>query len=99
MSDIKRVIIQLKRPSSHDRHGRTTEGRYIVEDGTVKLVDLEGKLVSDAEGNTYTHVLQPKDHAHSIAGALTREFHNKLRGGDKQGWWGPINYPRDGSIA
>jgi hypothetical protein len=93
---IKRVTIQLKPPSG-SFPGRTTEGRYIVNNGVMALVDLEGKLVTDAEGNTYQHTLRPTDHARSIAGALTRQFHGKLKG-DKQSWSGPLEYFNAGKI-
>ena len=94
---VQSVVIQIAAPSEDDP-GQICEGAYIVEDGTVKLTDRNGKLVRDGHGLTYSHKLRPEDNPVAIAGMLTRKLRNAFqnKGGRVAGFGAPIKYPSVG---
>ncbi len=100
MTKVFSVVIQIKAPGRHGFPGRTVEGAYIVENGSVILTDYEGKPALDDRGYRYTHKLAEGENAETIAGRLTRELREALRGRDApvRGFDEPIEYFNRGKI-
>lgn len=97
-SEPKTVWVEIRRPRPPDDPGQSAEGRYIVVDDVVTLTDLAGEPVRDDSGRTYTKKLEPLEDAHLIAGRLTKQFRKAIRGDNKSGFDGPLNYPKLGIV-
>ena len=90
------MYIDIKLPSGNDP-GQLSLGYYTVVDGVVTMTDAKGNPAHDDSGKVYTQKLAPNDDAYVIAGRLTRQLRDVLRGrGDAPpaGFGAPINYPK-----
>src|SRR5262245_37272484 len=81
--EVHLVIVEIELPSPRCPGGRSTRGHYIVTNGTVILTDPQGEPAADMSGKTYEHKLAPNDDAHQIAGRLTKQLYNALRGSSR----------------
>lgn len=76
----RRIWAQVEAPSLQNPVGTITEALYKVEDGMVRVADLEGRLLGSAE-------IKPGENAEVIARKILRE---KTAGGD---FYRPVTYP------
>ena len=86
MALIQTVTIQLQRPRG-DFPGKIGDGAYIVEDGTVLLVDKYGSPIDRVR---YGRKLKPGEDAKMVACVLTRQ----RLGGKSTSFNRPIQYPK-----
>jgi hypothetical protein len=77
---VRRVYVTVERPSETNPGGAIVEGSYWIEDGMVKVTDLQGRLLG-------TQPINPGDDAEAAARAVLR----KKRG---SAFYAPIQYPR-----
>ena len=77
--EVYQVYIDIKLPSGNDP-GRVAYGFYTVTDGVVTMTNRKGEPAHDDTGKTYTQKLEPNDDAYVIAGRLTRQLRDALRG-------------------
>lgn len=75
MTEVHRVIIQIRRPSGDDP-GQVSEGFYIVKDGVLIMTHGDGRPINDE----FRHVLKPVDDPAAIAGMLTRRVRRFMLG-------------------
>jgi len=89
------VWVQIRAPKNGDQ-GVTAEGMFIVENGVVILTDRSGEPATDADGRKYTHKLIGDEKARVIAGRLTKQLRDALRGSAFPGesFGRPISYPK-----
>jgi hypothetical protein len=89
------IFVQIRRPE-HGDQGVVAEGAYIVVDGVVTLTDRNGEPAIDGDGRRYTHKLVGDEKPRVIAGRLTKQLRDALRGSafPTQGFGQPINYPK-----
>lgn len=87
MSDVQRVIVQLKAPSG-DYTGQVTIGYYTIEDGLLVMTNGSGVPVRN-DGRRYEHKLGPKDKPAAVASVMTRQIRKELYGDVKRG---PLQY-------
>jgi hypothetical protein len=78
MTDIHKITIQLQRPRGN-YEGRTETGYYVVNDGTVTLVEENGVPVDRYK---LTRKLEPGADARATACALLRQRYSKGGSGD-----------------
>jgi hypothetical protein len=76
----RRVLATVERPSETNPGGAIVEGLYRVEDGMVKVTDLQGRLLG-------TQPIKPGDHAEAAARKILREK-------KASAFYDPIQYPR-----
>jgi hypothetical protein len=76
----RRVHVTVERPSETNPGGAIVEGLYRVEEGMVKVADLQGKLLG-------TQPLKPGDDAEAAARKILREK-------KASAFYDPIQYPR-----
>jgi hypothetical protein len=90
------IFVQIKRPEAGSPQGIVAEGAYILEDGVVTLTDRNGEPAVDGDGRKYTHKLVGDEKARVIAGRLTKELRNSLRGSafPTQDFGRAISYPK-----
>jgi len=101
MTEVYAVICQIQAPSRACPTGKCVEGCFVIsEDNVLTLTDRAGEPAVDAAGRKYTHALDPKEAARTIARMLTKELRSALRGGDapRAGFGGPIEYFDRGKI-
>jgi hypothetical protein len=71
MSEIRKVRIQTAEPRGARYPGAVEEGFYIVEDGTVTLVDKRGTAI---DKHRLSREVRPGQDPHSIAAILLRQW-------------------------
>ena len=76
MPEIRRVRIQVSEPRGARYPGAVEEGHYIVEDGTVTLVDKRGTPI---DKHRLSRELNPGQDPHSIAAILLRQWKRPKR--------------------
>jgi hypothetical protein len=76
----RRIWTQTEQPSDRNPGGVITEGSYRVEDGMVKVEDLQGRLLG-------TEPINPGDDAEAAARAVLRKKRASA-------FYDPIQYPR-----
>jgi len=86
MAPVQTVTIQLERPRGQFP-GKIGTGSYLVEDGTVMLVDVNG---SPIDRMRFARKLKPGEDAKAVACVLTRQrLSNKSSSFNRK-----IQYPR-----
>ncbi len=95
MTTVHTVFVQLRPPKNGDQ-GRVIEGAYTLVDGVVTLTNRKGEPACDGDGKRYVHKLKDGENARVIAGRLTRQLRDALKGssGSVAGFGQPISYPR-----
>jgi hypothetical protein len=83
---IRTVTIELQRPRG-DFHGKVATQSYVVEDGTVLLVDQNGSPIDRVR---FGRKLKPDEDAKAMACILTRQ----RLGGKSTSFNRPIHYPK-----
>jgi hypothetical protein len=79
MAEVQTVLVQIEPPKGTFNE-RAVEGCYTVENDFLTLTNRRGEPVRDAEGNGYTHKLEPGDNPKQVAGLLTKKFRKVRRG-------------------
>ena len=96
MSEVKKVMVQLREPRGSDP-GAVVLGFYIVKDNTVIMTDADGNEAGLETGRRFTHRLQESEDARSWACKMTKELRLAFQGSDGgsvHGFSGPIQYPK-----
>ena len=94
--EVKQVYIDIRPPRGNDP-GQVSFGFYTLVDGVVTMTDQKGEPVHDDAGKVYTAKLAPNDDHQVIAGRLTRQLRDALRGKKDlppAGFGAPLNYPK-----
>jgi hypothetical protein len=86
-------VVQIDAPHG-DFPGRTAEGRFTFEDGTVTLVDHKGNPLKD-----YARKIGPDEIPVVVARRLTKQFYLARRGKDRLDFNRPLHYKKDGSVV
>ena len=97
--EVHQVYIHIKPVSPALPAGQVAYGFYTLVDGVVTMTDAKGNPVHDDAGKTYTQKLEPNDDAYVIAGRLTRQLRDALRGkkdAPPAGFGAPLVYPKAG---
>jgi hypothetical protein len=94
---IYQVYVEIKPPKGNDP-GQVVLGYYIIVDGVLTMTDAKGNVAQDDNGKVYSHRLVAGDDPHIIAGRLTRQLRDALRGkgAPPTGFSGPLDYPPSG---
>jgi hypothetical protein len=95
--EIFQVGIQIRGPKGDDP-GQISRGHYHVTDGVLTLVDPKGNVAQDDNGKIYSAKLAPNDDPQIIAGRLTKQLRDALRGkgAPPSGFSRPLDYPKSG---
>ena len=98
--EIKPVTVHLRRPEGSDP-GQVSFGFYVVENGRIIMVDEDGApILNEANGEKYTYKIEDGDNVPGIAGQLTLEIRQMMRGenapGAVSGFNRQLDYPKSG---
>jgi len=100
MPEVKKVTVELQRPSKRYPSGMVTFGYYTITGDVLAMTDPKGKLAEDGIGKRYTYKLAPGESENGVACKLTKQLRLALRGSNpsapKADFWGKINYPKTG---
>ena len=86
-----KVTIQMQRPRGNFE-GRVESSYYVINDGTVTLVEQNGIPV---DRHKLSRKLRPGEDARAVACALTRQRYSRGPGGDFNR---PLHYPKVGFL-
>ena len=83
-------VVQIEPPDEEIGYpGRTAEGKFIYEDGTVTLTDHKGNPLKD-----YARKIGPDENPVVVARRLTKQFYLARRGKDRLDFKRHIHYPK-----
>lgn len=84
MIEVKSVIVELRGPGG-ERLGRTTEGYYTVDGGTLTMTYANGDPVLNDNGiPAFRRSLQAKEYPPAIACVLTHQVRRYLLGANEE---------------
>jgi len=96
--EVKKVTVELKKPSKRFPAGQVTFGFYTYADGVLTMTDPKGVPAEDGMGRRYTARDVAPNVVTGVACHLTRKLREELRGSTysapKADFSGPISYPR-----
>ena len=96
--EVRKVTVELKRPSKRFPTGQVTYGYYTFEDGVLTMTDPKGVPAEDGMGRRYGARDVAPNVVTGVACHLTRKLREELRGGyhsePKADFGRPIEYPR-----
>jgi hypothetical protein len=97
MTEVKKVTVELKRPSKRFPTGQVTYGYYTYADGVLTMTDPKGVPAEDGTGRRYIARDVTPNCVTGVACHLTRKLREELRGGaaysaPKAGFDAPIDY-------
>lgn len=99
MSEVRRVIIQLRKPSDRDV-GLVSFGYYVIDGETLVMTFATGEPVNpDQDGKgQFRHTLKAGDDPNAIAGVLTRQCRRFLLGISEaeEAFGRPLGYSNSG---
>jgi hypothetical protein len=99
--EVHQVYIHIKPVSLALPTGQVAYGFYTLVDGVVTMTNQKGDPAHDDAGKVYTAKLAPNDDHQIIAGRLTRQLRDALRGkkdAPPAGFGSPLNYPKTGIV-
>jgi hypothetical protein len=103
--EVFQVIVDIELPSPRCPQGRTALGYYVVEGDQLTMTCPKGEPAFDAAGKLYTAQLAANDNPRTIAGRLTKQLYNALRGDRPKGFGGSgsgfnreLNYNNKGIV-
>jgi hypothetical protein len=96
-SEVKKVTVELKKPSKRFPAGQITWGYYTFENGVLTMTDANGVPAEDGMGRRYVARDVAPNCVTGVASHLTRKLREELRDGGaysapKAGFDGPIDY-------
>lgn len=96
MGDVHRVIIFLRHPSGSDP-GQASTGYYTIDGDQLVMTHPDGEPVSPDQ---FRHKLKAGDDPNAIAGILTRQVRNFMRGisSAEEAFGRPLNYSDAGIV-
>lgn len=94
MSEVRRVVIQLRKPSDRDV-GLVSFGFYVIDGETLIMTYATGEPVSPDQ---FRHTLKAGDDPNAIAGVLTRQCRRFLLGISEaeEAFGRPLGYANSG---
>src|SRR5215469_3497128 len=95
MTDVQTVVAQIEGPSDRNPNGVTADGRFIIRNNTVILVDHKDRPIV-IDGKRYQQAFSEGENPRLIAQRLTKKFRlARLGQSDRPSWMSkPIEYPR-----
>ena len=96
--EVHQVYVEVKPVSRALPTGQVAYGFYTVVDALLTMTNQKGVAVQDDNGKTYTAKLAPNDDPQIIAGRLTKQLRDALRGkgAPPSGFSRPLDYPKSG---
>ena len=96
MTEVKKVTVELKKPSRRFPAGQVTYGYYTYDNGTLTMTDPSGRPAEDGMGRRYVARDVAPNVVTGVACHLTRKLRDELRGdtGTRVDFSGKINYGR-----
>ena len=100
MSEVQHITVQIRRPTGDDP-GQVTTGYFTLADGILTMTTSSGVPIRRATtGERFTCKIKPGDNHVAIAGQLTLQVRDELRGenrpGAVKGFNRQLDYPKSG---
>jgi hypothetical protein len=100
MPEIKTVTVQVKAPKGEDP-GQVTTGYYTLADYILTMTDASGRPIRrTTTGERFTCKIKPGSNSVGIAGQMTLEIRQMMRGenapGAVKGFSRQLDYPKAG---